>query len=157
MANLAKKTSQHGFTLIELVVVIILLAIISVYASSRFSGGSGYQLPTVQDQALSIIRQIQLGRMQSNVAELTDLSPYYVLRINSNCLGASSLCDSGESQASAVLMPESVSFSPSRLINFDLLGRPSTSPFEITLTDQSGSQAYICIEAEGFVHKGECF
>lgn len=154
------QSSQSGFTLVELVVVIILLAIVSVFAVSRFTGGSNYQLPTVQDQAISVIRQIQLGRMQSNVADLADLSSYYRLTITDNCLGAQVICGPNTTpptDISAVVMSNDVSFSPSpALLDFDLFGRPSISPFEITLTDNRGNTAQLCVEAEGYIRRGGC-
>ncbi|OBT17439.1 hypothetical protein A9264_01375 [Vibrio sp. UCD-FRSSP16_10] len=150
---------RKGFTLVELIVVIILVAIISIFAVSRFTGGSSYRLPVIQEQTISVIRQIQLGRMQSNVADLDDLSPFYRLMLTQHCLGAQSFCSNPASSddISAAVFTEDIRFSPlTTLLDFDLLGRPSISPFAITLTDSAGNTAHICIEAEGYIRKGRC-
>ncbi|WP_413112662.1 type II secretion system protein [Thaumasiovibrio sp. DFM-14] len=64
-----------GFTLIELVVVILLLGIVALSAQSRWPGRSSFQAQLARDQAGSILRQLQLGAMQfdatSNMAALT--------------------------------------------------------------------------------------
>ncbi|WP_233079806.1 prepilin-type N-terminal cleavage/methylation domain-containing protein [Rheinheimera soli] len=53
-----------GFTLIELIIVVILLGIISVTALPRFLGKSGVEEATVQDQMISILRRMQTQAMQ---------------------------------------------------------------------------------------------
>ena len=55
---------QQGFTLIELVMVIIVLAIISVTAASRYASKSSFSAELMRDQAISIARQIQISAMQ---------------------------------------------------------------------------------------------
>lgn len=60
---------NQGFTMVELIVVIIVVAIMSLYAASQFIGVSKFSAQAAQEQGISVIRQIQLGRMQSNLDE----------------------------------------------------------------------------------------
>ncbi|WP_232061099.1 prepilin-type N-terminal cleavage/methylation domain-containing protein [Vibrio taketomensis] len=61
-----------GFTLVELIIVIILLAIFSVYAASRYIGLGSFSALAIQDSVISIARQVQLDGMQSSVTVPND-------------------------------------------------------------------------------------
>ena len=70
-----KSLPSSGFTLVELIIVIIILGIISTFAASRFVGTSSFSTFSAQEQAISVIRQIQVNRMQSNVSAANDSFP----------------------------------------------------------------------------------
>jgi len=147
---------QSGFTLIELVVIILLLSIISVYAASRYSGTSSFSAFAAQEQAISIIRQIQLSRMQSNVSGT--VSTDYQLRVSSDCLGSVSSCTSTtNSRSNRLILPQDVSFAQTMTVEFDLLGNPSCASgacpanFKIDISD-SGVTASVCINSQGYVY-----
>lgn len=57
-----------GFTLIELIIVVILLGIISVTALPRFVGTGGAEEKTTQDQMISVLRRMQTQAMQQTSA-----------------------------------------------------------------------------------------
>lgn len=59
---------QEGFTLIELIMVIILLGVLSVFTMSRFSSGQSYSASIVKNQLLAALRlsqQTALSRSSS--------------------------------------------------------------------------------------------
>ncbi|MDG3084791.1 type II secretion system protein [Vibrio hannami] len=153
---------QSGFTLIELVVVIILLGIISTYAASRYIGKSSFSTFAAQEQAISIIRQIQLGRMYSNVSDATAVSESnYRLSVSSDCLGSVSSCASGASDSSNRLTVDdgNLSFSSTLSpVTFDLLGNPLSAAGEllsapVTITISNGSESNrVCINPQGYVY-----
>ncbi|MFA0349782.1 prepilin-type N-terminal cleavage/methylation domain-containing protein, partial [Vibrio sp. 10N.222.55.C6] len=82
--------TSKGFTLVELIIVIIILGIVSTFAASRFVGTSSFSTFTAQEQTISVIRQIQVNRMQSNVSAANDS---FRLAINSDCLGSVAACN----------------------------------------------------------------
>ncbi|MBY6197075.1 Tfp pilus assembly protein FimT/FimU [Vibrio hangzhouensis] len=145
-----------GFTLIELIVVLILLSVISVVAASRFMGRSGFSVEAAKEQAVAIVQQIQLGRMQSNINEVSDLNRRYQLVIQQDCFGSRYSCSQSNKQGqSDYLQLEGVQVSaPLNQIDFDLLGRPvcdsCTFPIQIQFSQHSDS-ASLCINSEGFV------
>jgi MSHA pilin protein MshC len=144
---------RSGFTLVELVVVIILIGIVSSYAASRYIGVSSFSAYAAQEQAIAVIRQIQLGRMYSNLTDPSGLTDYQ-LRITSNCLGSvqSCLAGDGESSSNRLVVQDSVSFSPANTtVNFDLLGNPDSGALTIGITSDSDS-ANVCINEQGYVY-----
>ncbi|CAK1735991.1 prepilin-type N-terminal cleavage/methylation domain-containing protein [Vibrio crassostreae] len=157
--------TPNGFTLVELIIVIIILGIISTFAASRFVGTSSYSTFTAQEQAISVIRQIQVNRMQSNVSAASDS---FRLAINSNCLGSVAACNlnlsnsAQKTQADArsdYVRESDISFSPANtVIDFDLLGNPSVSAgVNITINSTTSSNsAQVCINSQGYVREGVC-
>ncbi|MEZ8548777.1 prepilin-type N-terminal cleavage/methylation domain-containing protein [Vibrio cyclitrophicus] len=156
---------SNGFTLVELIIVIIILGIISTFAASRFTGTSSYSTFTAQEQTISVIRQIQVNRMQSNVSAANDS---FRLAINSDCLGSVSACSlnlsnsAQKSQADArsdYVRESDISFSsPNTIVEFDLLGNPSVSTgVSITINSTTTSNsAQVCINSQGYVREGAC-
>ena len=150
---------QRGFTLIELMVVIIILAILSVYAATRFQGPSSFSPYAAQAQAISVIRQIQLARMQSNTQN-GSTNDNYILSITSSCLGSKVACDGISNLSSKVEVDgQDMRFMPTQQIEFDLLGRPyllgkpmKNQDYEITISSSSNESTKVCINTEGFVY-----
>ncbi|MFV0576267.1 MAG: prepilin-type N-terminal cleavage/methylation domain-containing protein [Vibrio sp.] len=160
---------QRGFTLVELIVVIIIIGIMSAYAASRLQGTSSFSPYAAQAQAVSVIRQVQLARMQSN-----QNTPFSQLQIENNCLGSTAACGGNTNLSSRVLVGEQnfrffVDPTPqanSQFIEFDALGRPlpitnstetsyifTGTSYTITIEDinNPSEQTRVCINGEGFV------
>lgn len=57
-----------GFSLIELIIVVLLLGIVSVTTLPRFLGKAGVEETTVQDQMISVLRRMQNQAMQQTSA-----------------------------------------------------------------------------------------
>ncbi|MEZ9719603.1 Tfp pilus assembly protein FimT/FimU [Vibrio cyclitrophicus] len=153
---------NKGFTLVELIVVILLLAIISATAISRFGGRQSYELYALQEQATSVIRQIQLNRMQSNMDMSVSGAESLRLVAANNCFGSQSACDNTSETRSDVIASDDYSFSSvptssySSPIEFDLLGNPensASSGVQITISSNNSSgRAWVCINSQGFVY-----
>lgn len=149
------KTKQSAFTLVELIVVILLLGIISTYAASRYIGKSSFSTYAAQEQAISIIRQIQLGRMYSNVTTPDD---NYQLEVSGSCLGSVQSCDlsnvGAETISNRLLIDDNLILSSTHsLVNFDLLGNPDVGAVTITISNAEGTESNrVCINAQGYVN-----
>ncbi|GAM64571.1 MSHA pilin protein mshC [Vibrio ishigakensis] len=150
--------------MVELIVVIVVVAIMSLYAASQFIGVSKFSAQAAQEQGISVIRQIQLGRMQSNLDESETLHERHSLLVSANCLGSVQACtDTSDRPHShrVIIQEQDMSFEPAMQVEFDLLGNPScssgcTTPVagqEIRINVSSESETEtICINSQGYVY-----
>lgn len=155
---------SKGFTLVELIIVIIIIAIVSITAISRMSGRSSFELYALQDQAISVVRQVQVNRMQSNIDSSSSLDQdNFRLFASSNCLGSPNACSSEENT-----VPRSdrvtddgylFQYQPSltdNILEFDLLGNPlsaASAGVGISISEQgnTSNRVWVCINEQGFV------
>ncbi|MCW8330426.1 prepilin-type N-terminal cleavage/methylation domain-containing protein [Photobacterium sp. SDRW27] len=170
------KHNQRGFTLIELIVVIILVGIISVTAASQMSGRSSFDAFVTRDQAIAIVRQIQITAMQATGSQRANF-PLKVISgtaDTSSCMGlitgtacpARAVADT----SSRILLGDTsrVRFTllnaSANTLYFDLLGRPVNSAGEricddgcqINLQSRDNNTLSMCINREGFIDEGGC-
>ncbi|EGQ9180202.1 type II secretion system protein [Vibrio sp. Vb2853] len=175
------RSSTLGFTLMELILVIVLLSILSLFAASRFMGSGSFSAFALQEQVISVIRQVQVNRMQSNI-DIPD-KPYpercfpssykseedpsytnFCLSITSACIGSTAACSlTGNAQdaRSDVVIDKSAKFSiingATSPIEFNLLGNPVSGAVNILIEDQNGqSRCAVNINSQGYVSKGSC-
>ncbi|HDY7442620.1 TPA: prepilin-type N-terminal cleavage/methylation domain-containing protein [Vibrio vulnificus] len=159
------KRAQAGFTIVELIVVILLISIISAYAASRYIGTGSFSAYAAQEQAISIIRQLQVYRMQSNTTN--SANPNFELTASGGCLGSTAGCSAAATPQAAesrsdVMRLDGVSVSSTiSPIRFDLRGNPlqtngsALNSVTITFT-ASGESASVCINSQGYVSGGGC-
>ncbi|ENR2169205.1 prepilin-type N-terminal cleavage/methylation domain-containing protein [Vibrio vulnificus] len=159
------KRAQAGFTLVELIVVILLISIVSAYAASRYIGTGSFSAYAAQEQAISIIRQLQVYRMQSNTTN--SANPNFELTASGGCLGSTAGCSAAATPQAAesrsdVMRLDGVSVSSTiSPIRFDLRGNPlqtngsALNSVTITFT-ASGESAAVCINSQGYVSGGSC-
>ncbi|HHF2997525.1 type II secretion system protein [Vibrio diabolicus] len=149
------RSTISGFTLIELIMVIVILSILSLYASSRFIR-AGISAVAIQDQVISVVRQVQVNRMQSNVSSAVGNNDF-ILSIATNCIGSKASCSSQSSSRSDWVEDSSVTFSPVQEVKFDLLGNPTPSSVTISISENNSSQTCtVTINEQGYVSKGGC-
>ncbi len=147
-------SKQKAFTLIELIVVILLVSIVSVYASSRYFGTDSFSAYAAQDQVISVIRQVQLNQMQSNI-DVSVPNNNFTLTITSSCIGSQQACNEQDSNRSDWVSIEGVSFSPQfNQVSFSLLGNPVT-PISFDV-EAGGISCEVSINAQGYVERGSC-
>ncbi|WP_394244785.1 type II secretion system protein [Vibrio astriarenae] len=161
---------KKGFTLVELIVVILLVGIMASYAASRYLGKGSFSAYTYSEAVVSVIRQVQVNRMQSNVED-PEGNSYFTLYIKSGdfnarppilpCVGSKYACDNQEdaSRSDSVLLDESsgLIFSASRpSVEFDLLGNPVGGVLEINIIEGGSTIIQVCINSQGYVYTGGC-
>ena len=154
---------SYGFTLVELITVVILLAILSTYASSRYFGASSYNSDLIKSELISSLRLTQLramhrsglcnrwGIVQNQAGQLSEGEDAICLSILNQ--SDSSFVDIANYDATIFL----TSADGSQFIDFDSMGRPrqcATSSSQCTLTAQpkSGLSFSVCINTQGGIH-----
>lgn len=148
----------NGFTLVELVVVLIMVGILAATVAPRFFTSNGYEEISIRAELISKLRASQLRAMQQTAYETC-----HNILITSDIAGLlatdnSNNCDMGNfanATTSVNVSGSNVSFSSSDLDNlfsFDNLGRPigCENPCQIMV---NGSETLtVQIESEGYIH-----
>ncbi|MBD1569272.1 type II secretion system protein [Aliivibrio sp. S10_S31] len=180
--QIKQRQNRNGFTLVELIVVILLLAIIAVYTASKYLGASRFSSAAAQEQVLSILRHVQIASMQTNTSHINNACRSVLT--SSNQFGVDSACQN-QGMASAVLSDYSKENDRENLdmirlsyafntasgavaisaLSFDLLGRPTIpassdltlctqEDCRITITTLSTNESRsVCINNEGFMYR----
>lgn len=152
-----KLKKAPGFTLIELIIVIIILGILSATLAPKFFSSKGFSEFAYRTDVMAKLRLIQTKAMQQ-----TNSTYCHRVLITSTKLGAPDDCDdspnfTGAWQASAtglvVDAGDNITLSSNITGNsftFDNLGRPSCAPCTITIIGEQSVS--VQIEAEGYIH-----
>ena len=170
---------HKGFTLIELMIVIVLISTLSVSVFSRFTGASSYSEYTYQARLISSLRNMQTRAMHDTRTDycfqinLDNTSPafgpptlnYTTGAAADTCLTNIDFTNASYLTTSATEMTEAevnLSTLPNfSFIAFNSLGQPvdtqknltCDSQCKITLTGEAAVS--VCIESEGYIHACE--
>jgi MSHA pilin protein MshC len=138
-----KNRFNWGFTLIELITVMILVGIISVVLLSRVGSTASAPIQSSRDDLIAaLFFAQQQAMMRSNITLVVDTSS---ISVNENNIPIQVSTDHYP-----LVMPNGVSLSPITL-SYDKLGR--TTATNITLTgsgNSSGVSASVRVEASGY-------
>ncbi|WP_033135044.1 prepilin-type N-terminal cleavage/methylation domain-containing protein [Aeromonas finlandensis] len=157
---------QRGFTLIELVLVILLLGILAAFAMPKWLGKGGFETQTVRDELLTRLRLVQTVNMHEPTNRCTQLvvaSPRFAHRTYATCPASDDLNSGwtdnlrtrGRLVTASTGMTISLNNSINFLLRFDQMGRPLGScATGCTLLVSDGREtSRIKIESEGFIHE----
>lgn len=157
--NTMRVTRNRGFSMIELIVVIVLLGIVAAIALPRWRGGNGFEERGVRDQIVAALRYAQKSAIATRrtVCVTFSSSPSLVsFAISSaypaaNCTGGTTLAGP-DGAALSVTASSSITFASSTAsFTFDAAGRASAAA-TVTVTGLPAGQA-ITVESEtGYVH-----
>ena len=161
------KLHSRGFTLVELILVLLLVSALAVLGTGLFSNTSSYATRALYDQIISqsrLAQQVALGRHGSSTTQFTisDSANQYVLAVRNGAFNTSrelpqegvqiSWKDSGTTNCSG-------GSTSSLTVNFDGAGN-LISPSGLrrpTLICLTGSQTRsVCLSTLGFAHEGPC-
>ena len=147
------RLSTLGYTLIELIVVIVVLTILSVTIAPRFFTTSGTSEYLYQDQLLNLLRRVQMQAMQCTSCPSVGvrvLSDRMFSGANTCTNDATHLCIAERDRSSISLARTGFNIQ----LSFDGKGRPlgNCTNSGCTVTVQGATNLRICIEAEGYIH-----
>lgn len=145
--------TYKGFTLIELIVVLVLIGVLAVSVVPRFFDASGTSEYLYRDQTLNILRRIQMQAMQCTdcVSQGVRVQNDRIFSGTNACLNdATHLCIVPRDSSTITIAKTGFNIQ----LNFDSNGRPlsncATGTCRITI--EGAVTLPICIEAEGYIH-----
>jgi MSHA pilin protein MshC len=145
-----------GFSLVELIVVLIIVGILAVVAIAKFANRIGFDTQGFFDRAQSGIRYAQKGAIAKRRNVCLTFASNSVSLTFASAPGSGAACDTnltgpdGQSPYT-VAAGAGVSFSPTPTnFSFDALGRPSSA--QVITVSGDGTRSFT-VEAEtGYVH-----
>lgn len=147
---MGKLTTQHaGFTLFELIMVIVVLGILAITANSRFSDSGSFSSLVAQDQLIATARFAQQTAMTRgpnvNVSLSISGSNYQVL-----IDGVAIFLPGGGTTAS---LPDGASVTPNPVtVSYDSLGNSTGGQTTLTIAVAGEANRTVTIEASGYAH-----
>jgi len=147
--------NAKGFTLIELVVVLIVLGILSVTVVPKFFSSNGFSEYTYRTDIIAKLRLIQTRAMQ----QVNEACHQVLVTVNKlgkvTCDPPARYVDQANQRATLVTVDinDQVTFSPVDLsFKFDHMGRPvgCNNPCEIIIKGEQ--DLAVIIESEGYIH-----
>ncbi len=163
--GLYRQRNKQGFTLIELVIVIIVLGVLAAVAIPKFVNRSGFEDYTVRDQLIARLRLVQLQGMNADPADGATQNACYWLVVKSNCFynehttkagancnapSASGVCsDDSYNDYGRVKFPTGMLSSAN--YRFDLYGKQVAGDSSIAVNGDNDLS--VTIESEGFIHE----
>lgn len=148
---------QTGFTLIELVVVIIMISILSVSVIPKMFTSNGYEEIGYRAEAVAKLRAIQLRAMQDTSATqcLTVLVTKKKLGIpDVSCSPPSFSTNNDQSNTIVKISEKDVSFDDQNggySFSFDRMGRPVPDQARTITINGSEQSIVITINREGYI------
>lgn len=134
---------DSGFTLIELVAIVVILGVIAASATSRFSNAGASALAGRDDfvAALFYAQQVAMARASSTNS----------VQLQVNASGTQVTVNQTQAPVNllSVAMPNNVVIAPApATLSYTKLGTTTASNFTVTSTD--GSNATVIVEATGY-------
>lgn len=152
-----------GFTLVELIIVIVILGILSVYTAPRLFSNQGSDLTGVQVSMISLFR-LQQQRAMQDTEKFLQYGAYYGVTMEGSELIGIKNCSSS---------PITIETDPIAIGDLDLTLQGANWPVcfngsgclgeecgqndaEITLSGSGAGSRQLCINTQGFIRSGAC-
>ena len=149
-----RAVEKAGFTLVELVMVIVIVGILAAVAAPRFFDTNVFQTRGFADQVQASLRYAQKQAIAQRRNVCVAWVDSTVSLTIANASGAASPCGPNlnfPSGGNFITAPTGITLSPAATVTFNALGRPTFNtapPYTVT-----GATNNIVVEAEtGYVH-----
>ncbi|WP_296447347.1 pilus assembly FimT family protein [Rhodoferax sp. UBA5149] len=158
----ARMPHQRGFTLIELIMVIVLLGVLAVFAAPRIFNSNDFNARGFHDETLSFLRYAQKTAIAQRRTVCVAFAGMTGATLSIASLPATPTCNTalrgpkGDSPGTLTAKPGVAYNGPPISFNFDGLGQPidAAGALVATQTIQIGNAANVIVEAgTGYVHE----
>ncbi|MBI2802818.1 MAG: type II secretion system protein [Gammaproteobacteria bacterium] len=146
LADLTAMPAQRGFTLVELVTVLIVLGVLAAIAAPRFADPSPFAARGFYEDAMAATRYAQKLAIASGCTVRIQFSAGYAVYESCNGASESALTRPGTSDPFANAAPAGVSVGTASF-SFDKIGRPivmtpgnrvAIGSYAVTVTTETG-------------------
>ena len=160
MPGATSPTLRRGFTLVELVAVLAVIATLAAFAIPRYVGRTGFESRGFFDRAQSVVRYAQ--KLAVAQRQSSPKAPIYVvvgtteIRVCYDSACASPVTDPATGAALAISAPAGVTLDPVATFSFDGGGVPSFGTqlrINVNSTETGDVARTFYVEAQtGYVH-----
>lgn len=134
---------QAAFTLLELILVVLILAITAAYVQTKIQKDDSYQLDGAVEQLISA------GRLCQQLA-MNDSQRAFSLQISSNQIDilADGISMSSQLEGLPVLLSSEIQLSPTGAVSFNGLGESTATTINVLMSQSKN----VCFESSGLIH-----
>lgn len=139
-----------GFTFVELIAVLLIVGVLTVVTTSRFTSSAAYELQATRDTLVAAFRSAQqLAMTRSAPVQLSTSSNQIDIRIDSDGNNTFDVSESVtmDGKRYPISIRTSQSLDPATFL-FDRLGRTSAANLDLT---QGSSSVLIAVSSNGHV------
>ncbi len=147
--------NSAGFTLVELVTTIMLIAILSVVVLPRLMTNSSYSAFTLRDEFISELRKAQLMAMNNQdrcYRVDVDSNGYQLRRFDGNTCMGNSRTEARQEFSGGASLTRASDNSNSFNVSFDISGISSMGCSGACINVIADETLQIAIESQGYIH-----
>jgi len=155
----SRRPHQRGFTLIELVMVIVILGVLAVYAAPRMFNSGDFYARGFHDETLSILRYAQkaaIAQRRTVCVAFTTTTVILTIAANpatSSCAGNPLVGPKGDSPGTITARSGVTYYTLPTNFSFDGLGQPSVAQsFDVASGGTAISLPITVESVTGYVH-----
>lgn len=156
MSNLIFLKKNKGFTLIELVMVIIIMGILAVTVLPKFFGSNGFEEYAYRTEVISTLRAVQQKAMQDTANCYQIVVTAKVIQENTNGCQIPPATSNTEILVSVIIDADhDVSFNNNLYFSFTDLGQPVNANIEesdVIITISGEKTLEVMINSEGYIY-----
>ncbi|MGX5913133.1 prepilin-type N-terminal cleavage/methylation domain-containing protein [Aliidiomarina sp. Khilg15.8] len=148
----------RGFTLVELITIIIIVGILAVYATPRFFTADSTELTGAKAELVSMLREQQQRAMQD-----TSQQNYYGVLLEGssvaavlNCTDDPTVIENRRIQLDSAVIESSAGASQLCFNGLGCLGNCGNNNLQLSLQGRPAASWGVCINAEGYIKDSAC-